>query len=57
MFWMRGLVAGVVGNIAIVFTLGIILLMPFWDKRNQTWDKISSTYVVHDPNDAWATAA
>ncbi|NDA50598.1 MAG: hypothetical protein EBY60_09345, partial [Actinobacteria bacterium] len=29
MFWMRGLVAGVVGNIAIVFTLGIILLMPF----------------------------
>ena len=58
MFWMRGLVAGVVGNIAIVFTLGIILLMPFWDKRNQNiWDKISSTYVVHDPNDAWATAA
>lgn len=58
MFWMRGLVAGVVGSIAIVFTLGIILLMPFWDKRNQNiWDKISSTYVVHDPNDAWATAA
>jgi len=56
MFWMRGLVAGFVASFAIVFTLGILLFMPFWDKRNQNlWDKISSTYVVSDPNDAWGT--
>lgn len=56
MFWMRGLVAGFVAGIAIPITLGILLLMPFWDKRNQNlWDKISSSYVVSDPDDAWGT--
>jgi uncharacterized RDD family membrane protein YckC len=54
MFWMRGFVAGLVAWFAIVFTLGIILFMPFWDKRNQNlWDKVSNTYVVNDSVDAW----
>jgi uncharacterized RDD family membrane protein YckC len=54
MFWMRGIVAGIVAGFAIMFTLGILLFMPFWDKRNQNiWDKVSSTYVVSDANDAW----
>ena len=56
MFWVRGLLAGIVAQIAILCTLGILLFMPFWDKRKQNlWDKISSTYVVRDPNDAWNT--
>jgi uncharacterized RDD family membrane protein YckC len=56
MFFMRYLVAGFVAQFAIVFTIGILLFMPFWDSRRQNiWDKISSTYVVHDPNDAWNT--
>lgn len=54
MLFMRGIVAGFVASLAIMFTLGILLFMPFWDKRNQNiWDKISSTYVVIDPHDAW----
>ena len=49
MFWMRGFVAGFVASIAIPFTLGILLLMPFWDRRNQNiWDKVSSCFVVTD---------
>jgi uncharacterized RDD family membrane protein YckC len=56
MFWLRGLVAGFVASIAIVFTFGILLFMPFWDARRQNiWDKVSRTYVVSDPNDAWGT--
>lgn len=56
MFFVRGIVAGFVAGLAIPLTLGILLFMPFWDKRNQNiWDKVSSTYVVTDPNDAWAT--
>lgn len=56
MFWMRGLIAGIVAGFAIMFTLGILLFMPFWDKRNQNiWDKVSSTYVVVDASDAWNT--
>jgi uncharacterized RDD family membrane protein YckC len=56
MFWVRGLVAGMVASFAVPFTLGILLFMPFWDKRNQNlWDKVSNTYVVTDPNDAWNT--
>jgi len=54
MFFMRGLVAGFVASVAILFTIGILLFMPFWDKRNQTiWDKVSGTIVVSDPNNAW----
>lgn len=56
MFWVRGLLAGIVAQFAILFTLGILLFMPFWDKRKQNiWDKVSSTYVVNDPNDVWNT--
>ena len=56
MFWMRWFVCGLITPFAIGFTLGILLFMPFWDKNNQNlWDKISSTYVVNDPADAWAT--
>jgi uncharacterized RDD family membrane protein YckC len=56
MFWLRGVLAGIIANIAITVTIGILLLMPFWDRRRQNlWDKISNTYVVNDPNDAWRT--
>ena len=56
MFWVRGVLAGLVASIAILFTLGILLFMPLWDKRNQNiWDKVSGTYVVNDPTDAWQT--
>lgn len=56
MFWMREIVAGIIAGVAIPLTLGVLLFMPFWDRRNQNlWDKISSTYVVLDPNDAWNT--
>ena len=41
-----------------MLTLGVLLFMPFWDKRNQNlWDKVSNTFVVTDPNDAWHTRA
>ena len=54
MFFMRGLVAGFVASVAILFTIGILLFMPLWDKRNQSvTDKISGTLVVSDPNNAW----
>lgn len=54
MFWVRGILADIVAQIAILFTLGVLAFMPFWDKRKQNlWDKVSSTYVVCDPNDAW----
>ena len=56
MFFVRGMLGGIVAGIAITITLGVLLFMPFWDKRNQNlWDKVSNTYVVHDPNDQWAT--
>ena len=54
MFWVRGLLASIVARFAIVFTVGVLLFMPLWDKRRQNrWDKVSNTYVVTDPNDAW----
>ncbi len=54
MFWVRGLLAGFVAYFAIVFTVGVLLFMPFWDRRNQNiWDKVSGTVVVDDPDDAW----
>ena len=56
MFWVRGFLAGIVAWFAILFTIGIILFMPFWDKRNQNiWDKVSNCYVVYDANDRWST--
>jgi uncharacterized RDD family membrane protein YckC len=56
MVFMRGIVAGFVSYFAILFTLGVLLFMPLWDRRKQNiWDKVSHTYVVHDPFDAWNT--
>lgn len=56
MFRMRGMVAGFVAGLAIIFTLGVPAFMPFWDPMNQNvWDKISNSYVVTDPYDAWNT--
>jgi uncharacterized RDD family membrane protein YckC len=56
MFWVRGILAGLVANVAVTCTLGVLLFMPFWDKRRQNlWDKVSNTYVVVDPSDAWGT--
>ena len=49
MFWLRGIVGWLVVWIAASFTLGIILFMPFWDRRNQNlWDKLSACVVVVD---------
>ncbi|MFM7757068.1 MAG: family 78 glycoside hydrolase catalytic domain [Actinomycetota bacterium] len=54
MFFMRGIVAGVLAGLLIVVTLGIILFMPLWDRRNRNiWDKVSGTVVVPDPDNAW----
>ena len=51
MFWIRGLVAGLVTGIAIPLTLGILLFMPLWDSNNQNlWDKVSGSYVIPTPN-------
>jgi len=56
MFWVRGLLGGIVAQIAIMFTIGVLIFMPLWDKRKQNiWDKVSNTYAVTDPNDAWNT--
>ena len=57
MLVLRGLVGGLVAAIGIGLTLGVLLFMPFWDKRNQNlWDKVSGTLVVDDPNGAWNPA-
>ncbi len=54
MLGMRGLLGNLVALVLGPLTLGIIYLMPFWDKRNQTiWEKVSNTYVVDDPYNAW----
>ena len=56
MFFLRHIVGDLVFGFAIFFTLGILMFMPFWDHHNQNlWDKLSNTYVVLDPNDAWGT--
>ena len=56
MFWVRGVLGGIVAYVATIFTLGILLLMPFWDRQNQNiWDKVSNCFVVNDPADAWGT--
>lgn len=54
MFFIRGIVAGLVAAILITVTLGIILLMPLWTKRKQNiWDKLSNSVVVVDADNAW----
>jgi uncharacterized RDD family membrane protein YckC len=55
MFWMRGLVAGIVAYFALGCTLYIIAFMPFWDRNNQNiWDKVTNTFVVTDPHSVLA---
>tara|TARA_B100000902_G_scaffold378040_1_gene410885 strand:+ start:299 stop:757 length:459 start_codon:yes stop_codon:yes gene_type:complete len=50
MFWVRGLVAGFVAPFAFLFSLGILIFMPFWDTENQNiWDKVSGSYVIPTP--------
>jgi uncharacterized RDD family membrane protein YckC len=50
MFWVRCVLCGFLVPIVIVGTLGIVLFMPFWNKRNQNiWDRISYCYVVRRP--------
>lgn len=56
MFWVRYVLAGLVAEVAILLTLGVLLFMPFWDRRNQNiWDKLSNTYVLVDLTGAWHT--
>ena len=48
MFWLRG-VLGYFATIIVTITLGLLSLMPFWDRHNQNlWDKFSSSYVVRN---------
>ncbi|MCU1360211.1 MAG: hypothetical protein JWN99_1500 [Ilumatobacteraceae bacterium] len=48
MFFMRFLIGGIVAAFAIVCSLGVLLFMPFWDKRRQNlWDKVSNTLVIN----------
>jgi uncharacterized RDD family membrane protein YckC len=54
MFWVRGILGGIIVPVILTISLGILIFMPFWDRRNQNlWDKISGTYVVDDLGDAW----
>lgn len=54
MFLMRWFVGAILVPLAATLTLGIILFMPFWDRRNRNlWDRISSCVVVHDPDGQW----
>ena len=56
MFWMRGIVAGFVASLTVAVTFGVLAFMPFWDQKKQNiWDKISNSFVVADPYDAWNT--
>jgi len=49
MFFMRGLVAGWVASVMAIFTLGIIVFMPFWDSKNRNiWDAASRCVVLKD---------
>ena len=50
MFFLRGLVGGIVCAVLFPLTLFVLVFMPFWDRHNQNlWDKVSGTYVVDDP--------
>ena len=51
MLFLRGILGGMVANLIIPVTLGIVLLLPFVDKQNRNfWDHLSSTRVVQDPS-------
>ncbi len=50
MFWVRYFLGSFVAGFAFTFTLGILIFMPFWDKRNQNiYDKISNSLVISTP--------
>ena len=54
MFFLRGLVAGLVAAFVIPLTIGLLLLMPLFDTRNRNlWDRLSGCHVVDDPHNAW----
>ncbi len=45
--FLRGLVGGIVNNIAISITIGVLFFMPLWDDRNQSVAaKVSNSVVV-----------
>lgn len=49
MLFMRGILGYFIASIAYTFTLGILALMPLWDKRNQSvTDKVSTCVVVSE---------
>lgn len=49
MLFMRGIVGYFIASLAYTFTLGILALMPLWDKRNQSvTDKVSTCVVVSE---------
>lgn len=51
MLFMRGLIGAFVQVIAVSLTFGVMILMPLWDRRNQTvTDKVSGSIVLDDPN-------
>lgn len=51
--FVREVFAKWIGSMVSMLTLGILLLMPLWDRKRQAiWDKVSSTVVVDDPRGA-----
>lgn len=52
--FVRGIIGAAIMSLAAMFTLGILLLMPLWDAKNQTVaDKISQAIAVDAPNGAF----
>lgn len=51
---LRGIVGGLVAGLVFPLTLGVLIFMPFWDRRKQTiFEKVSGTLVVDDPLNVW----
>jgi uncharacterized RDD family membrane protein YckC len=47
MLLLRGLIGGILAAFVFPLTLGILVLMPFWDRRRQTiFEKVSGTVVI-----------
>lgn len=47
MLLLRGLIGGIVAAFVFPLTLGILVLMPLWDRRRQTiFEKVSGTVVI-----------